>query len=480
MASSTRPPARFRPATGETLRLTFLGAAREVTGSCLLVETARSRLLVDCGLFQGARGGQGGSLARRNAGGLNFARSLDAVLLTHAHLDHSGRLPLLVQKGYGGSIFSSEGTRELAEIMLRDAAHVQESDAARASKRRQRQGHGPVQPLYGQEEVEAALGAFEARPMLSWFPVSEDTEACLVPAGHILGAANVALRVRGPEHTRTLLVSGDLGREHDLLMAPPAEPPGADVVVLESTYGDREHKDLDATLEEFEGLLTDALAQGGSVIVPVFAVGRAQEILHHLASMVRRGVLEGSRIVLDSPMAIGVTELYGRHSDCLRRRDGEALCLELPEGLRQTRTQDASMALNRETGLVLLSASGMCEGGRILHHLKHRLWRESTHLVFVGFQAAGTLGRALVDGARKVRVLGEPIAVKARVHTLGGFSAHADQRELLAWLGRLPKPPERVALVHGEERGAAGLEAAVRRTFGWPVERPAAGDSLIL
>ncbi len=471
--------ARFRPGPHETLRIGFHGAAGEVTGSCFLLETARSRVLVDCGLFQGSRAG-GGDLARRNRAGLAFAPGLDAVLLTHAHLDHSGRLPLLVARGFEGSIFATEGTVELAEILLRDSAHVQESDAARASRRRQRQDLGPIQPLYGESEVEACLGAFEARPVGEWFPVTEDIEARFALAGHILGAASVTLRVRGENGTRSVLFSGDLGRDRDLLMAPPQVPPAADLVVMECTYGDREHKDLDATLAEFEGVLTRALEREGTLIVPVFAVGRAQEILHHLAALVRRGVLAGDRIVLDSPMAIRVTELYGRHSDCLRRENGDALCLELPRGLRQTRTQEESMGLNKEGGIVLLSASGMCEGGRILHHLKHRLWREDTELVFVGYQAEGTLGRALVDGARKVRVLGEPIAVKAKVHTLGGFSAHGDQSELLAWLGRLPSPPREVALVHGEERGAAGMEGAIRRTYGWPVRRPGPRDTIVL
>ncbi len=474
-ASDTGP---FRPQGTQIARVRCLGAAGEVTGSAFLVETERSRILVDLGLFQGGR-----SAETKNRARFEFeAGRLDGIVLTHAHLDHCGRAPLATARGYTGAIHSTQGTRELAEILLLDSARIMASDAERESRRRRRRGERAVEPLYTTDDALGALRRFQTHAFDESFEVAPDVRVRFHHAGHILGAASVEMTVSRSGTERTLLVSGDLGRAEDQsdLMRAPAAPPAADLVLLESTYGDRRHRDLGATVEEFGAIVGEALSNGSTVIVPVFAVGRAQEVLGHLARLERAGGLPAGRVVLDSPMAINVTALYGRHKDCLRRGVDPGLCLELPKGLRQTRTPEESMALNREDGLVILSASGMCEGGRILHHLKHRLWRPDTHIVFGGFQAEGTLGAAIIRGARTVRVMGETIAVKAKVHTLGGFSAHADQAELLDWLGALPKAPGELALIHGEDRGRQGLARAVAERFGWRTALPFSGDDLLL
>ncbi|MBI1382240.1 MAG: MBL fold metallo-hydrolase [Planctomycetaceae bacterium] len=472
------PRRAFQASREAFARVTFLGAAGEVTGSCFHLETGRSQVLVDLGMFQGGREADAKNRARL---GLDWKR-LDAVVLTHAHLDHAGRVPLAVARGYRGPIHTTAGTRDLSGILLLDSAHIQESDAERESRRRRRRGQKPVEPLYTQEDARAALAQFEEHAFQDWFDVAPDVRARFHHAGHILGAASVEFDIGHGGERGTLLVSGDLGRaesQSDVMRAP-TPPPAADWVLVESTYGDRRHRDLASTVEELGAILKQAMSQGSTVLVPVFAVGRAQEVLGHLAHLEKAGVLPPGRVVLDSPMAIDVTGLYRRHSDCLKRGLDPGVCVRIPKGLRQTRTPEESMALNREEGLVILSASGMCEGGRILHHLKHRLWRSDTHLVFTGFQAGRTTGAAIVGGARTVRVMGETIAVKAKVHTLGGFSAHADQSELLDWLGQLPQPPRQVALVHGEDRGRTGLAAAIDERLGWPVMQPRAGDELSL
>jgi metallo-beta-lactamase family protein len=335
--------------------------------------------------------------------------------------------------------------------------------------------------LYELADAERALARLELHPFDAEFELEGGLRLRYVRAGHILGAGSVECWVRSGTVERKLVFSGDVGRAHEPLLRPPEPPREADLVLLESTYGDRDHKPLDATVEELAAALRAAVADGGNVLVPVFAVGRAQEVLHYLGLLEREKRIPELPVYLDSPMAVRATELYRRFGDCVRLGpDGRPCVVHEPRRLEFCRTSEESMALNGRRGIVILSSSGMCEGGRILHHLRHNLWRESTDVVIVGFQARGTLGRALVEGARRVRVLGDPTDVRARVTTLGGFSAHAGQSELLAWVAPLVASGARVALVHGEEEKRATLAAALAARFGHEAWQPYAGDRVHL
>jgi metallo-beta-lactamase family protein len=457
-------------------RITFLGAAQQVTGSHFLIETRRSRVVVDCGLHQGGRKQE--SRNRRTFASL--PAQVDAVVLTHAHIDHSGLLPKYVRDGYAGEIHCTRGTRDLCGIMLRDSAHIQEVDAERISRRRRRRGARTLDPLYTMADAEACLERFTPHPFQERVELGEDVAVRFRRAGHILGASSIELWVRDEKHERKLVFSGDLGVEGKPLMRDPAHIDEADLVVMESTYGDRDPRDIDSTLEELAAILQEAQAGGDNVLIPVFAVGRAQEILFRLRELVEQGRIQPWPVYLDSPMAIGVTELYREHMDSL----GSSLRASLkksdrplrPARFQYSRTADDSRKLNEKRGAIILAASGMCDAGRIQHHLKHNLWRDSVHVVIVGFQARGTTGRALVDGARRVRIMGQEVAVKARVHTLGGFSAHAGQSALLEWLGELGKPE--VILVHGEADKQEVLIEKIREHHGLTARAPELGQEL--
>jgi metallo-beta-lactamase family protein len=464
----------------ELARLTFLGASGEVTGSMFLLETARSRVLFDCGLCQGERHARA-----QNARPFPFrARDLDAVVLTHAHVDHSGLVPKLVRDGFRGKVHATVPSGELLSVLLRDSAYIHEHDARTENRRRQRQGKKPVGPLYELADAERAL------EKLVLVPFDETVELdgaqgglrlSFARAGHILGAASVEAWVRDGTVERKLVFSGDLGRRREPLLLPPEPPREADLVLLESTYGDRDHKPLEATVEELARALTEATKDGGNVLVPAFAVGRAQEILHYVGLLEREGRIPELPVFLDSPMAIRATELYRRHAACFQPGGAGTGCEALePRQLAFCRTQEESMRLNERRGVVILSASGMCEGGRILHHLRHNLWRASTDVVIVGFQARGTLGRALVEGARTVRIFGEPVAVRARVVTLGGFSAHAGQTELVDWVAPMLAGGARVALVHGEDEKRAALAARLAERTGVEAWQPQRGERIVL
>jgi metallo-beta-lactamase family protein len=458
-------------------RLTFLGASGEVTGSSYLLETAHARVLFDCGMCQGERHSRAA-----NERPFPFrARDLDLVVLTHAHVDHSGLLPKLVRDGFRGRIHATVPTDELAGVLLRDSAKIHEQDTRSENRRRQRQGKKPVEPLYEAADAERALEKLVLHPFGTAVEVADGLRVRFLRAGHILGAASVEAWVRDGTFERKLVFSGDLGRKHEPLLLPPEPPREADLVLLESTYGDRDHRDLAATVEELARALDQAIADGGNVLVPVFAVGRAQEILHHIGELERARRIPELPVFLDSPMAVRATELYQRYADCFQLTASGARCqASEPRHLAFCRTPEESMALNERRGVVILSSSGMCEGGRILHHLRHNLWRESTDVVIVGFQARGTLGRALVGGARNVRIFGEPVAVKARIHTLGGFSAHAGQSELVEWVAPMIAAGARVALVHGEDEKRAALAAKLAERTRAKAWQPMRGDRVAL
>jgi metallo-beta-lactamase family protein len=461
------------------MRLQFCGAARQVTGSCFHFTTAHSRFLVDCGMFQGGR-----QAAELNYGGFAFEpRELDFVVVTHAHIDHSGMLPRLMRAGFTGPIYATGATVELLHIMLPDSAYVQEMEAQRSSGR----GRGRARPpLYSVEEARAVLRQLRAVRYHERFEPGPAVSVLLRDAGHILGSAIVELGVDEGGRHRRVVVTGDLGQPGRPILRDPEAVPEADVLLIESTYGNRLHKSLESTLDEFVEAVTRTLASGdGNVIIPAFAVGRTQEILYFIAQLRREGRLPPMRVFVDSPMATEVTALTLRHPHLFddEARQLAALTEPVPEGLeiRFTESLEDSMAINRiQSGAVIIAGSGMCNGGRIRHHLRLNLPREGCTVLFTGFQAAGTLGRRLVDGAETVRIFGEDIPVKAKVVTLGGFSAHADQAALLDWLGSLARPPERLFLVHGEAGTMESFAGAIQARFGWEAEMPAIGDEASL
>jgi len=471
------------------MRLTFHGAVGEVTGSCYLVEARGATIVVDCGMFQGGR-----SAEAKNRRPFPFdPRGIDAVVLTHAHVDHSGLLPKLVRDGFHGDVFVTPPTAELLGIMLPDSAHIHEQDAERATRHaRRRRGKSAktTEPLYTGDDAQRALERLRPRPFDESFEPAPGLVARFRRNGHILGASSleVSASENGGESergiTRRVVFSGDVGRVNEPMLRDPDPPTEADLVLLESTYGDREHRPLDETLDELAGVLDAAAEAGENVLVPVFAVGRAQELLAHIGAFERAGRLAARPVYLDSPMAIRVTELYRRHVDCFRAEVREALAKDEesldPKRLEFCRTPEESMALNKRHGALILAASGMCEGGRVMHHLKHNLWRDGSHVVIVGFQAQGTLGRALVDGARHVRVLGEKIAVRARIHTIGGFSAHGGQSELVWWSRELLASGAEVALVHGEPDQRDALAAKLRGAAKHGLRKPMPGDAVVL
>jgi metallo-beta-lactamase family protein len=464
-----------------TMALTCVchGAAREVTGSCHLIESGGHRILVDCGLFQGGRDAEA---ANGQPFGFDPA-TIDALLLTHAHLDHCGRIPLLVRGGFKGRILATSATRELARVVLLDAASLQAEDAAHA-RRSARSGRERPPPLYDLDDALHALDFFEPgigydRPV----PVVPGIVACFLDAGHILGSASILLDVADGATYRSVLFSGDLGNPGRPLLRDPAPAPPADHVVMECTYGDRPHRSVPDSVDELFTAIRETTQRHGNVVIPTFALERAQELLYYLHQGLREGAIpDHVRVFLDSPMAISATEIFRRHPECFDAAFLDALRHGDPfamEGLHFTRSSAESMAINNiGGGAVILAGSGMCTGGRVRHHLKHNLWRERSSVVFVGYAAEGTLARRIIDGAASVRVFNEEIPVRARVWTINGFSAHADRPSLLAWLGDLPR--RQVVLVHGEyERGMRPFAQALA-SRGITAQMPRMGERLTL
>ena len=454
------------------MRLTFLGAAGEVTGSCLRVDHERGSFLVDCGLFQGGREAE-----RKNREALDFdLRDIDFVLLTHAHLDHSGLVPRLVALGYKGRFFTTAATVDLLGVMLMDSAHIQEKEAEwalRSTRSRKAGRGGNLVPLYTVEQARSSLGRLRALGFDEMVEVGHGVRCRFRNAGHILGSAIIEIDVEERGHSRRLVVSGDLGQPMRPVLQDPVQIPAADYLCVESTYGNRAHRSFAETCDELAEVLRRTLkVDGGNVIIPAFAVGRTQELLFVLADLVRAGRIDRLDVVVDSPMASAVTELTVRHDDLWDDDTRELYAWTRQHAdrfnLRFVQDVEESMALNSvRGGLVIISASGMCDAGRIKHHLRYNLGRRECAIVIAGFQAAGTLGRRLVDGARQVTLFRERIPVRARIHTIGGLSAHADQPALLNWLRGFRSPPRRTFVVHGEPTAAAALAEVVERELGW-------------
>ena len=464
--------------------LNFFGAIQQVTGSCYLVESRDgARVLLECGMHQGRRQEED-----RNRAPFPFEpASLDAVVISHAHLDHTGLLPRLVASGYRGPIFATEACCELMELMLLDSAHIQEKDAEWESKWRVRQGKPPVKPLYTTKDTEQTLTL--RRPLAYGKPheVAKGVQVTYHDAGHILGSAIVELEVQDHHLTRRLVFSGDLGNACSPLMCDPATLERADVVLLESTYGDRDHRNTEETLDELATILEQAHRDGGNVLIPAFAVGRTQELIYYLGRFYQEGRLPQQAVFLDSPMAIRANAIYAhfhQQFDLPHQVEIKAKGIKRAEDwlpiLRCTPSPEESMAINRiKSGAIVIAGSGMCNGGRIVHHFKHNLWRSDCHLVFPGFQAKGTTGRAIVDGAATVKVLHQRIAVKAKVHTLGGFSAHAGQSQLLDWVSHFSHHPE-LYLVHGELEKMQILQQVLRERLNWIANIPEPGEQIAL
>jgi metallo-beta-lactamase family protein len=408
---------------------------------------------------------------------------IDAVVLTHAHLDHSGRLPLLVRRGYHGPIYATPATIDIATLLLDDAAQLQVSDAAQANRKRQRAGLKPIAPLFDAADAAAVIGLMQPLPYEQPATVAPDVRIRMVEAGHILGSASIVMSIAGQEQERVVVFSGDLGPRGAPILNDPARVARADLVVLESTYGDRDHRPLKDTVTELTELLLHAALHHSKVLIPAFAVGRTQDILYHLAALFREGIVPPMPVYLDSPLAIKATELYLKYPDLAdaesRRVSQHGRLWRGLATLRPCASAEESRALNHLDGpCIIIAGSGMCTGGRILHHLRHQLWRPETLVIFVGYQAAGTLGRQIVEGARRVRIFGEPIAVRAAIHTLGGFSAHAGQSELVQWLAPMAGSQPRVVLTHGEERGRAPLARCIADRFGISAELPLLEDAI--
>jgi metallo-beta-lactamase family protein len=443
------------------MQLTFLGATGTVTGSRYLLETGTRRVLVDCGLFQGLK-----QLRLRNWAPLPVdPASIDAVVLTHAHIDHTGYLPRLVKQGFRGPIHATAATTELCGLLLPDSGHLQEEEALFANRHKTSR-HDPALALYTEEEARAALTRFHSHEFGAPFEPVPGLHVHFHGAGHILGAASVqATSERG-----SILFSGDLGRSDDLLMKPPAAPPASDVVVVESTYGNRLHERSDTLLALAE-VVNRTLARGGHVIVPAFAVGRAQLLLHALRLLKDAHRIPDVPVFLDSPMATDATALFQRHPE-LHRLD-PAGCAAMCDGVRIVNTPDESRALaSLRFPAIIVSASGMATGGRVVHHIETFAPDPANTILFVGYQAMGTRGAALVGGAREVRMHGRWVPVRAEVAMLEGLSSHADRDELLAWLGALPHAPRRVFVTHGEPEAADSLRQAITEHLHWPCEVP--------
>lgn len=443
------------------MRLRFLGATGTVTGSKTLVEHEGRRLLVDCGLFQGLK-----ALRLRNwADPPVPASAIDAVVLTHAHLDHSGYLPRLVELGFRGPIYCTPATAELCGLLLPDSGHLMEEQAQHAN-RHDFSKHVPALPLYTEQAARRVLPRLKTQPFDAPFEPLPGFTASFSRAGHILGAASVHLRCA----ERSVLFSGDLGRGDDAMMQPPAPPPAADVVLLESTYGNRTHGSEDPA-DRLAEVVSRTAARGGIVVVPAFAVGRAQALLHliHRLKVARR--IPDLPVFLNSPMATDVTTLLRRHTD--EHRLSATECHDLVAGVRFVNSEDDSRALNRlRYPVIIVSASGMATGGRVVHHLKAFAPDARNAIVFAGYQAAGTRGASMTGGAPEVRIHGEWIPVRAEVVKLDGLSAHADRPGLLQWIGALPRAPQRVFLTHGEPEAADALRQAIEERHRWPCSVP--------
>lgn len=444
------------------MKLSFFGAARMVTGSCFMLEAAGKRILIDCGMRQGRDDNE------MPNDELEFSPAeIDALIVTHAHIDHSGRVPFLAKLGYRGPVYATRLTARLMDIMLQDSAHIQESDAEYKNTRSKRRGEPPVEPLYTSENVKAVLANVRGAEYGEMIDVFEGIRIRFSDAGHLLGSGSVEVWAEENGVTKKIVFSGDIGNiNQPIVRDPQTVDGGADYVVMESTYGDRDHEPPASYTERLAQIMDSTFARGGNVVIPSFAVGRTQELLYFIREIKERGLVKSMpdfRVYVDSPLANEATGIYSGDLDGFVDSDAEEIlrdggCMFCFDGLMLSKSLEDSKALNSDmTPKVIISASGMCDAGRIRHHLKHNLWRPESTVVFVGFQSPGTLGRILIDGAGKVRLFGEDIKVAAGIVSLNGLSAHADRSGLLRWIDAVSPKPDHVFVVHGENDVAAAF-----------------------
>lgn len=454
------------------MKITFLGAAQTVTGSCYLVETEETSFLVDSGLFQGSAREE-----QLNKSPFPFEmEDIDFVLLTHAHIDHSGRIPKLYTNGYRGPIYATTATVDLCKIMLPDSGHIQETEQEWQNRKARRAGRSEESPLYTMEDAIKSCNLFNAYKYDVSFHPTPDIRVMFRDAGHILGSAVLEIWIKEDGQTSKIVFTGDLGNNDMPILRDPAIIDGADYLVIESTYGDRKHRKATDEVERFVNIITETIDGGGNVVIPSFAVGRTQEIIYELFRQEekfrsRREKFLRTPVYIDSPLATSATEVFRRNTDCYDEETRRYIAngknpLDFPD-LHFTQSVEESKWLNEDTNSkIIISASGMCEAGRIKHHLKHNLWRPESTILFVGYQASGTLGRQIVEGARKVRLFGEEITVQARVESVEGFSGHADCDGLVNWIGAMRHKPSRILLVHGEADSIAVFSETIGRRFG--------------
>jgi len=464
-------------------RLGFLGAAQNVTGSCHLLESNGTRILVDCGLYQERQ------FKMRNWDPFPVPPdSIDAVLLTHAHLDHCGLLPKLVREGFKGRVYCTDATAEIARIILLDSAKLQEEDAEFKRKRHKREGRKgpyPEVPLYTAADADTCCPFFSPVKYKQPIRIGDALEATFYDAGHILGSSIIKVRVGLNGRERTILFSGDIGRPNRPIIRDPTLFDEADYVLIESTYGDRIHQGLEYTKKMIADVVNSTIKAGGNIIVPSFALERSQDILYYINELLLEDAIPHLMVLLDSPMAASITKVFQHHPELFDEEMTEFLRLhESPfnfPGLKMLATTQESQAVNRIKGTVMVIAgSGMCTGGRIKHHLANNIAHRESTIMFVGYQAIGTLGRRIVNGEKKVRIHGQEYPVKARVVEITGFSAHADRDELFQWLSVIKKPPRKLFVVHGEPESAQHFAAFLRQKTGWDVTVPAYQDQFIL
>ncbi len=459
------------------MRLKFLGAAHMVTGSCYLLEVQGKNVLIDCGMFQGSR-----RIREMNREEFAFNPSeLDVVLLTHAHVDHSGLIPKLVHDGFKGPIYATKTTCDLAQIMLPDSAHIQETDAEMRNRKGRRNGAEPIEPLYTVEDASDALQHFHPIEYQKEISVTDHIRAVFHDAGHIIGSAIIEIFAEEEGKTTKLVFSGDLGQPAQPIIKDPSIIHGADYLMVESTYGDRLHQSYDKESALAE-IINDTMDRGGNLIIPAFAVGRTQTLLYYFYKLWKAGRIDEVPIILDSPLAIAATRIFVKNSQdfdeetlALFNRDGKIP--QMPQ-LRICKTAAESQAINSfESSAIIISASGMADAGRVLHHLKHNLWRPESTVLFAGYQAEGSLGRRLVDGMKRVRVMGEEIAVRATIKMLDGFSAHADAQQLIDWISCINDPkPAKVFIMHGEATAQEAIKARISSELSMDTYIPFRGD----
>lgn len=460
------------------MNIQFFGAARTVTGSCHLITTKESTILIDCGLFQGSK-----ELKENNYADFPFdPTSIDAMILTHAHIDHSGRLPKLTKNGFKGKIYATDATKKLCEIMLPDSAHIQETEVERKNRKNLRQGLPLIEPIYTTKDAIDCLQNFVSVAYNYKRRITPNIEMRLQDAGHILGSAIVELWITEDGKTEKVTFTGDLGNIDQPIVNDPTILKETDYLIIESTYGNRYHEDIMDPQEKLKQVICSAYERGGNLIIPAFAVGRVQDLLYDIGHLLRENKIPKMKVYVDSPLAVNATEIF-RNSN--KYFDDEALeiynkgldPLDFPD-LELSLTAEDSMRLNTiKSGAIIISASGMCDAGRIKHHLRHNLWRKESTVLIVGYQAVGTLGRQLLEGADKVRIHGEEVVVNATIETINGYSAHADKKGLLNWIAEIDKSPTKgIILVHGEENAMSSLAQDIRLLTNVSVAMPAFAD----